>query len=217
MRVLAWVLVVCASLLTSRASAQTVSPAAAPPDVVVLVDGSLFRGALVERSSDRVVLMLATGETRTWAASDVESAGRDTSVGEPAIVQAPTETARASLHVRAPRSDLTLHLLDTSVSVPIAGRFEPLRFDAFHALCVAPCDVAVEVGTYTLGISRGDGSPQRAGPPIALSGEQGLTLEHEERSGLRAAGWTLVFAGPVVFGGLAVLAAALDWLEPGLP
>ncbi|AKF08377.1 hypothetical protein DB32_005526 [Sandaracinus amylolyticus] len=46
-----------------------------PPDVVRLRDGTFLRGIVVERSPERVVVMLPTGETRVYAATEVEAAG----------------------------------------------------------------------------------------------------------------------------------------------
>lgn len=201
-------------LLAPAATAQTAAPVT-PPDTVLLHDGSLFRGTLVERTPERVVLMLATGETRTWPAAEVASAGRDASLGPPALVPEPPSPPapprpQAALHVRAPRRDLTLHILDTSTSVPIPGRFEPLVFDSFHPLCVAPCDTTIDAGAYTLGISRGDGGAVRAGAPVTLEGERWLSLEHEDRTGIRVGGWVLLFLGPAAGAGVMAVMEVLD-------
>jgi hypothetical protein len=53
---------VLAALVADAVEAQ------APPDVVVLRDGTMFRGTLVERGTARVVLLLPTGEVREFPA-----------------------------------------------------------------------------------------------------------------------------------------------------
>lgn len=207
---LAFVLV---SLLAAGAAAQT------PPDVVVLRDGTVFRGTLVERGSVRVVLMLATGEVREFAGADVESAGPDPAVAVP--VAAPTAVVPAPpsvrLHVRGTEPGRTLHRLTESTEIPLPGRASRPQLDSMMPICAAPCDVDLPAGTYAFGVSEGSGSAHRAGAPVHLeAGELWVEIEHTDRTGIRVAGWAILGLGAAGGGLIAGFGAASKPPDVGL-
>lgn len=204
-------------LLAVPAGAQT----STPPDVVRLRDGTFLRGTIVERSPTQVVLMLPTGETRTYPAAEVEHAGPDTPAPEP-VPQAPSVAAPpfvappappagqgvARLHVRTAQEGLSLQRLQgtTSISVWTGRGVASAQLDQFGIICNAPCDIEVPEGTYQLGIAQGEGNALRAGPPIDLRGEMTLGLTYDDRSLLRAMGW-LTFGLSAAGGGALMIAA----------
>lgn len=198
-------------LAPTRAAAQ-LSPA---PDVVRLRDGTVLRGTIAERSPTRVVIVLATGETRTYSADEVEAAGPDVSAGTPIVQQSPTivmplpaSPPTARLHVRSSVPGLALVQLDATAFMPVfVGRRGVARFEQFSLVCNAPCDVGVPEGTYQLGVSRGTEDPQRVGAPLDLRGDVTLELGYEDRSGFRIAGWTTLGIG---------LAAAVGMIIPAI-
>lgn len=204
-------------LLAVPAGAQT----STPPDVVRLRDGTFLRGTIVERSPTQVVLMLPTGETRTYPAAEVEHAGPDTPAPEP-VPQAPSVAAPpfvappappagqgvARLHVRTAQEGLSLQRLQgtTSISVWTGRGVASAQLDQFGIICNAPCDIEVPEGTYQLGIAQGEGNALRAGPPIDLRGEMTLGLTYDDRSLLRAMGWLTFGLGAAGGGALAIAA-----------
>ncbi|AKF08374.1 hypothetical protein [Sandaracinus amylolyticus] len=182
-----------------------------PPDVVRLRDGSFLRGTIVERTPERVVVMLPTGETRTYAAAEVESAGPAemmlaTPVAPPPVVAlpaAPIGPPMARLRVTTDDEELSLHQLTGSATVAVwTGRGTgTARIDQYAVICNAPCDTEIPAGTYQLGIAHGTGDAQRSGRPIDLRGDVDLFLEYEDRTGIRVAGW-MVFIGGMIGGTL---------------
>ncbi|MDQ3033896.1 MAG: hypothetical protein M3Y87_15880 [Myxococcota bacterium] len=204
--VVALVLAVC-TVVGAHASAQS----SAPPDVVRLHDGTFLRGTIVERSPSQVIVLLPTGETRTYAAELVEFAGPDVPAG-PAIVQVPAAAPRermATLHVRSRQRELSLQQLQGSASVTVwTGRGSgTARIDQFGVVCNAPCDVEVPEGTYQLGVAQGTGDAARAGRPIELRGDVTLDLAYNDRSGQRVAGWLTFGLGAAA--GAALLVAGI--------
>lgn len=216
-RRIAMLLFVLVAALSPLAAASAQTPA--PPDVVRLRDGTFLRGTIVERSATQVVVMLPTGETRTYHADQVEFAGPDVAPG-PAIVQAPAPPRErvARLHVRSQQQELSLQQLQGSATVSVwTGRgVASATIDQFAVVCNAPCDVEIPEGTYQLGVAQGTGGAQRAGRPMDLRGEMTLELGYNDRSLTRLGGWLTftigsaagaaliigsIFAGPTTYCG----------------
>lgn len=190
------------------AAAQTTTP----PDVVRLRDGTFLRGTIAERSPTQVVVVLPTGETRTYPADQVEFAGPDVPAA-PAIVQSPPQVIAAPprepmarLHVRASAPELSLQRLQGSATVAVwtGQTMGSARIDQFGIICNAPCDVEIPEGTYQLGIAQGTGDARRAGRPVDLRGDVTLDLRYESRTGMRIGGWVLFGLGAAAGGGLMV-------------
>ncbi|MFO0682902.1 MAG: hypothetical protein U0234_12655 [Sandaracinus sp.] len=204
-------------------SSASIAYAQAGTDVVRLVDGSYYRGTIVESTPEHVVLTTLTGEVREFARDQVESEGAATaSDTAPTTITPPLASRIASspepseatthLHARADSDDLSLHRLNgtATVTVPTGRGFGQATVDQFAVVCNLPCDVDIASGTYQLGISRGTGTASRRGRPIELRpGDFLLDVHFEDREGLRIAGWitfigSAVAALGLVFGALAV-------------
>ena len=201
----------------SFVAAQTI----APPDVVRLRDGTFLRGTLVERSPTQVVLMLPTGETRTYPAELVTFAGPDT---PPAPAAASTPPAApvaqvdriAMLHVRTDQPALSLQRLQgtTTVSVMVGSRMDTAQVDQFGVVCNAPCDIEMPEGAYQLGVARGADQARRVGPPIDLRGDMTLRVGYTNRWPLRRTGWLIFGIGGAIGVGLMV---GSIWAGPSEP
>lgn len=209
MRVL-WALTLAIALfVSSSASAQ-----ALPPDVVQLTNGGMVRGTILENlPGDHVTIQLPTGDTRTFASSEVRSAGP--AVMGPAAPPVgygvstpppPPVPPRIHLHVDGP-GDLTLQeVTGTATAVVGTGRgFSTISVDAFAPICTAPCDVQVEPRTYRLGVSQGETQPRRADHSLfTLDHDMSVQLEYESREGIRLAGWFVLIGGMVVGAAIAL-------------
>jgi hypothetical protein len=182
---------------------MSAAPAAAqaPPDVVELRNGGMVRGTLVENiPGDHVTIQLATGETRTFAASEVLRVGPGaTAVMVPEPTYAPPVTAmpapqQVSVRVVGTTEDLSLHQLTGTASVSVwTGRgVGTAAIDQFAILCGAPCEQRVTPGSYTLGVSQGNGMARRADHSIwHIDHDTTLELEYENREGIRIGGWVI--------------------------
>lgn len=209
-------------LTLALATLSFVVPAAAqtttPPDVVRLRDGTFLRGTISERSPTQLVIVLPTGETRTYPADQVEFAGPDDAPPAPATVPTPPQVApppserMAHLRVRASEPELSLQRLQGSATVPVWTGYAAgtARIDQFGIICNAPCDVEIPEGTYQLGIAQGTGDARRAGRPVDLHGDVTLDLRYKSRRGMRIGGWVLVGVGGAVGGGLMTGALFID-------
>lgn len=190
--------------LPTLVAAQTTTPA----DVVRLHDGTFLRGTLVERSPTQVVVVLQTGETRTYPASAVEYAGPDappapTSVAVPPAPIAPAARV-ARLHVSSDQSELSLQRLQGSAAVSSwnGHGMTTALVDQFGILCNVPCDLEVPEGAYQLGVAKGVGAARRAGSPMDLRGDMALRVGYEDHSATRGTGWLIFGIGSAVGAGL---------------
>ena len=162
-----------------------------PPDVVHLQDGTFLRGTIVERSPTQLVLMLPTGEVRTYPAEQVarvEVGALPTTPTPQAEVEVlEQEAVETSLvHVVTDEPGLTLHRV-----VGATG-----RHDNWLSVCTAPCDSQLAIGIHRFGVSLGSGAARRIHLPIQLNvGEHTLQLLYVDQSGKRAAGVTVLGVG----------------------
>ncbi len=210
-KILVHVIALSTLLLALPAASQT----STPPDVVRLHDGTFLRGTLVERSPTQVVLLLPTGETRTWTAAEVEHAGPDTPQAPAAVAQQPMQVPMppaqrvARLRVRSAQEGLSLQRLQgtTTLSVWTGRGTAVAQVDQFGVVCNAPCDIEVPEGTYQLGIAQGTGNALRAGAPMDLRGDMTLSLSYDNRSLLRGMGWLTFGLGAA--GGGALMVASI--------
>lgn len=182
---------VCAAVLCAATWAST-SGASAQSDEVRLRDGGLVRGTVIEWiPGDHVAIESATGELLRFPASVIESV----SVA-PSDPVWPGSVALARAHVRfvvATDVTATVHLSTGSGSTPI---------------CALPCEADLDAGIVELAVSLGEGGAARRPDHFRfeLSGPSDFTLEHEDRSAARIAGWVtfgvlLATASGFVIGG----------------
>jgi hypothetical protein len=212
----AWAIAVGVWLAAAAAWAQT------PPDVVELRNGGMVRGTLVENiPGDHVTIQLSTGEIRSFPASEVVRVGpgpmTPVMVPEPLyaepVVAAP---ARPTVNVRVvgASEELSLHRLTGTASVSVwTGRgVGTAAIDQFAIICGAPCEQSVEPGSYTLGVSEGNGMARRADHSIwHIDHDTTLELEYENREGIRIGGWVIFGVASVGY----ALGATLPLLSSG--
>lgn len=180
--------------------------AQAPPDVVELRNGGMVRGTLIENiPGDHVTIQIATGEVRTFSAAEVLRVGAApvAPVMTPVVVepgypsgmtvpQPPMPMVR--VRVEGTSEELSLHRLTGTASVSVwTGRgVGTAAIDQFAIVCGAPCEQQLPAGTYTLGVSQGNGMARRADHSIFhLDHDATLELEYESREGIRIGGWVL--------------------------
>ncbi len=203
-------------MLASVASAQT------PPDVVELRNGGMVRGTLIENlPGDHVTIQLATGEVRTFPAAEVLRVGPGASSapviiepGYPGQMVPPPPEPMVNVRVVGTSEELSLHRLTGTASVSVwTGRgMSAAAIDQFAILCGAPCEQSIPRGTYTLGISQGNGMARRADHSIFhLENDTTLELEYESREGIRIAGWVIFGVASVGY----ALGATLPLLTGG--
>ena len=195
-----------------------------PPDVVRLRDGTFLRGTIVERSPAQLVIMLPTGETRTYPADQVESAGPTateqvppppvaTQPPPPPTQPAPTPDARppgtARIRVWSETPGLSLQQVSGTALVPFATRYGAgvARVDQFSVICNIPCEVDLPEATYQLGVASGEDAAIRVGAPIDLRRDTSLHASYTDNGGIRTTGWILFIGGSVL--GTALMVGSL--------
>jgi hypothetical protein len=113
-------------------------------EIVVLHDGSRFRGTLVELvANDHVTIKLATGEVRRFAWADVEKTEEVTTTPPP---QQPVTPQGVFVELAAPPGALLQHRTGT---VAAHGRMGEAAI--WSDACTAPCQMEVPGGVYRVG------------------------------------------------------------------
>lgn len=204
------------------------APQAAPPDLVELKDGGMYRGTISEKvPGDHVVIVTVTGATKTFAMKDVKYAGPAAQrpdaqpVAPPGAPPAKPEpksagaestkpiitlhAGEARLLIKGDQPGLTVYRKSgTAVAVGPGGS---AIASGYNVICTAPCDASLPAGTQTLAVSRQDGSPVEAGAIKVPEGESRLTAHYKKKTGLRVAGWVVLGGG--VAAGTVVMALGL--------
>lgn len=127
----------------------------------------------------------------------------------------PTAAHAQTVPVRVVAEGSTRHTLHRVVLEGPRSRWTGRAADVFEPLCTAPCALQLPLGTYRFGISSDGGDAQRAARLVDLFGPSTLVLEHDDRSGLRAAGWTTFGVFALAAAGLALSMLAVDTSQPG--
>ncbi|MGF1466863.1 MAG: hypothetical protein ACFCGT_12085 [Sandaracinaceae bacterium] len=200
------------------------------PDVVVLRDGGMLRGTIVESvPGERVTILLPTGESRIVSWSRVTFAGpederpqvdRDLAppLADPPAVTLPPPVLHgvAPRQGRGPRIPIVVESRQRYVelwaevgAIPQTGVGHRLRETvdevAFERVCSVPCGLGLTVGTYRLALTRL--RQVVPAPPIDLEAGGTLDVWYRDRRGVRALGWVL---GPVgMSGGVVMLGYGL--------
>lgn len=208
-------------------SGAALAQSAAPPDVVVLKDGSRYRGTIAELiKNGPVTIVLITGETRKLKAADISYAGP--SANEPGA-STPSSSAAAEapwppvVSAEAPVVPLTPAPAAPPAAVaaeaPVA---EPERVKIrlfsnrdnaevfaqrpgkrFRKLCLAPCVRELAPAVYNIGVRfNPEGEIQRL-RSVVLDQPVTVEVDYRSRNGLRGAGGLVV--------GIAALTAALSF------
>ncbi|MCC7380785.1 MAG: hypothetical protein IT384_03090 [Deltaproteobacteria bacterium] len=221
-----FLLAVLAIAPLSVARASPVEPARASPDLVKLKNGGLLRGTISELvPNDRVVIILATGELRQVAMSEVEYAGP--AGAEPGSVPAPAAPAPtpqpaapsgATVRLNTNQPDLTYYLpagksIGTSVGASIGTGASfgvgtvGTTATSFHRLCIAPCTVQLVPGNHRFAVGIGEDAPVIVDETFAIEGTTTLTATYRSHAVVRIIG-RIVSIGSLVAG----LAVSIEWI-----
>jgi hypothetical protein len=205
------------------------APAAASDlsDVVILKDGSRFRGTITELiAGDHVDMLLPSRQTRRFAMADVTYAGA--AAGAPGATQAAPREARATPEASAPAGPqkFKLHFEasqpDIQLLVPVMqastrgwagglmGFGYSTRSREYAILCTAPCDVELPQGQQRLALSISGGVAREMAAPLDIDGPGRLVADYSSRRGVRIAGVLLA-----IVGGVAGLVMTGHGLNPG--
>jgi hypothetical protein len=143
-----------------------------PPDLVRTRDGGMMRGTIIEKvPGEHVEIQLPNGQTRTVPMSEVEYAGPATTETTPASSARPANAATidvplVKLDLRSAQRGVTYHRKASAGygvgagwvggknGGPVSLAFASASFER---LCTAPCLAELPQGTYSLGLSLGDG------------------------------------------------------------
>lgn len=143
-----------------------------------------------------LALSAATSTPTTSAVTIAAAAPTETAEIAPRMTP-PPEAGTVRIHVESTTPGLGLHRV---TGTTIEG------FDTFALLCAAPCDAHVAPGNYTLGVSSGSGTAQRADHSLfTFDHDAGVQISYESRDGLRIAGGVVGLVG--LFGGIGLLVA----------
>lgn len=219
-----WGAVLAIGLLLSSGAASAQS--ATPPDVVVLKDGSRYRGTIAELlKNGPVTIVLITGETRKLKAADITYAGP--SANEPGA-SAPSSNAAADawppvVSAEAPVVPATpAPAAEAAAPAPTAPIAEPervkIRFFSnrdnaevfarrpgkrFRKLCLAPCARELAPAVYNIGVRFNPEGEIQGLRTVVLDQPVTVEVDYRSRNGLRGAGGLVV--------GIAALTAALSF------
>ena len=211
--VLAAGLAPAATTWSAGASAQQAAPALG--DEVKLRDGSVFRGTITELvPGNHVDLLMASGQTRRFAAADIAYAGP---AKRPPAAADPGGGGRGhgvDVHVVADQDDVQLLIRIGQGEVQGAAwgyngavAYEGIARD-YAIVCTAPCDAQLPLGLQRLALSHHGGRTVEADDPVELRGPSTLRAQYESRQGVRIAGYAV---------GIASLATGLVMMFTNLP
>jgi hypothetical protein len=203
---------------TSEALAQqTVTSAPAPqqaavkaPDVVLLNNGNLFRGTIAEKLQSHTIIVLITGDTRRFVASEIRYAGPAEHLPEPEAAAAPgsdgAEQRRSQVTAERPgsksseRGHQLVYFTSNRPEVVLMAR--PDGEKKFRPVCSAPCKRSLAEGPYYLAVKTSEEGPLVARRQFMLDYPASVDLDYRSRGGVRGAGHMLlalsVIAGFVV-------------------
>lgn len=197
------------------------------PDIVRLKNGGLLRGKISELiPGDSVTIVTLAGKTREIAMNEVDYAGPSAEDPQLAAPPAPAPAAvpkasedlgsereassgngekarpyitvhgkEARLHIVSNEEGITFHRQASSAVAVGAGG--SAFATGYERICTAPCDVSLPAGTETLALSREGKRPIAAEPVTLPPGKSELRGSFESRSGVRTAGWVLMFGGGI--------------------
>jgi hypothetical protein len=193
------------SLASTDSAAQAPPPAAAPapacpPDVVLLKDGSRFRGtinALVPGSP--VTIALVSGEARTFEADTVAYAGPAGQEPPPATTAATSDDDEATTAEdetpdtpRNPR----VRFQATTHHTKLLYRVE----NGYKELCEAPCSREFARGNYEFATRRNPQDKLTVLEDVRVNGDVLLRAKVNPHRGVRSAGKLLVTLGALSAG-----------------
>lgn len=187
-----------------------------PPDIVKTRAGGFIRGTIVEKDPDgEVVIRIATGDLRRISMSEVEYAGPvQGGAAQPFDPSAEPEPDGVRLKLRASEPHIAFQQYAGSASSRGLGYGSDGlatyqgRFEAYDAICIAPCTARLPRGTLRLGLAKRNRETAEA-DPIQITESGTLVGTYTDRQGVRTAGWILGIGSGLVGLGL-ITAGILD-------
>jgi len=206
--------------LSSAAGAQQ-----APPDVVKLRDGSMYRGTISELvANDHVDLMTANGQTRRFAMKDVAFAGSATapepSAPPPPPPPPPPPGEGSMITVNAQRAEMRFEANEPDVQFQLrTGQSEmagvgwgwrstysfAAQTSSYTTICTAPCSGSLPTGTHRIGLSHNGRTVIEPEDPTVITGSGTLRGTYTSHTGLRVAGLLVDIASVAVVGTVLML------------
>jgi hypothetical protein len=196
---------------------------AAIADEVLTTDGGTYRGTIVEHApGSDVVIVLPTGETKRFAAGDVQYAGplRGPSPPSSPAPEAPSSPVPGSgreteFAIRGPRISVRFEAAEPTTLYAeddwaIAGRHTAR---GYVRLCTSPCTFSMPAGTQHFAMARGEDNPQPLADPLTVRESATLQASVQSRAGLRTAGVVILAAGGLAGIGMVVGALAMPTQE----
>ena len=182
----------------------------APPDVVILRDGSFVRGTISELVAGKhVVIVPVVGEPRQFSMSEVTYAGPAAGAppsaasapvpAAPASATAPPSTPVVTVEVRAPDNVTSLHVWG---HMNADGSPGATRFSEKEPLCTAPCTLKLPVGEYRFGLSGHRGHIERIARPFDIRQNTRLEATYVDRRRSRTAGWVILGISALIGGAM---------------
>jgi len=212
-------------------AAPSVAPAV-PPDIVVMKDGSMVRGVILEKKvRDFVQLQTASGEVRKITMADVTYAGTAASMPTTASTDAPPSPTAApdadrtrpfvTIHAEQARLRLTANQPQVTFSVKtgeaqarLYGYRSALSAASFTSICTAPCEATLPAGTHEFALSVPGHGPALTDAAVTIpAGGHELRGVYRSAAGTRTAGVVIAIVG--ILGGAALMAHAITSSEPG--
>ena len=201
----------CMALFMAR---PAIAGADTPPDVVKTRAGGLIRGTIVEKDPDGdVLIQTATGDLRRISMSEVEYAGpAQRGAAKPPDTEPEPDGVRLELRASEPHIAFQQYAGSAS-SRGMGYSSDGLatyrgRFEAYDAICIAPCTARLPRGTLRLGLAKRNRETAEA-DPIRITESGTLVGTYTDRQGTRTAGWILGIGSGVLGLGL-ITAGILD-------
>lgn len=183
-RIHSWAIALSWLLLAAPAAAEPQAPVQSlrgSDDAVLLKDGTLFRGTIMELVPGRSVrIVLTTGETRVIPMDSVSYAGAGSAL---ASASAPPGS---QVELRANKSGVTYFWRGDSARLTIDGTGHTLQ--TYRRVCTAPCELLLPPGTYQMALASGSGDPVAVEEPVVIEGPSTLRAKHTSYAPLRVAG-----------------------------
>jgi hypothetical protein len=201
-------------------------------DVVMLRNGGLLRGTISEYVPGSHVLMVTvTGETKRIKAAEVSYAGPSSGApnaapnggrNRPSLVT--VNAAEAPVKLRSEQPEVTFYLrtgesMGSAVttgfgmgygyrgaSMMPSTAFTSVRGRSYGRVCTAPCEATVAAGSYSMALSKGNGSPIEAEELVRVDGPSTLQGTYTSYAGLRVAGFAVGLAS-IIAGGYLVISS----------
>lgn len=213
-------------------------PAAAPPtapsvpDIVVLNDGSMFRGTISEKTAEHVEILLVSGKLRTFAISEVRFAGPSSNYeaippkpdsesgaapdskpqkGPDVVPMVTVRAQEARLSLRSMPPEVTFYRRSATAEAILGGGSNTAvaRAVGYDEMCTAPCEVAMPAGRHQLALSFDGGTPVNAPSVLVVGGNSTLNARYESHQGTRTVG-TVVGLASLIIGPIIIISAADD-------